>query len=105
MMLTSTKFVIAPFFAALAGFSASVQAQSLPGRVRPPAAIEAPRVELGAPPGLQTPAEQTQMQGNRDALETRQRELENRAGPQNPEAEIGALRNQAQLNQLNGMGK
>jgi hypothetical protein len=48
--------------------------------------------------------DQLQLQLYRDLLQTRQRQLEDRAGPQHPFAGIEALRNQQQLNHLNIMG-
>jgi hypothetical protein len=48
--------------------------------------------------------DQLQLQLYRDLLQTRQRRLEDRAGPQHPFAAIEALRNQQQLNHLNIMG-
>jgi hypothetical protein len=95
------KSLFAPVLVGIAVLSAGAQAQPLLDRVRSPVAIGAPPFEANVPSAQLTPAEQGQMQGYRDALQTRERQLEDQAGPQNPGAEIGALRSQARLNQLN----
>jgi hypothetical protein len=101
-MMTSIKTLFAPVLVAVAVFSAGAQAQPLPDRARP---LGAPPFEASVPRAQLTPSEQVQMQGYRDALQTRERRLEDQAGSQNPGAEIGALHDQARLNQLNGIGQ
>jgi hypothetical protein len=60
---------------------------------------------VSAPIGTMPNAgDQIQLQMYRDFLMTRQRQLEDRAGPQHPFAGIEALRNQQQLNRLNTIG-
>jgi hypothetical protein len=98
-MTTSTKIIFVLSLAALAGFSTGSQSQPLPERPGLPE-------RLGTPPlGRPMPLGQLQQQTYRDELQTQQRQLEDRVGPQDPGAEMEALRNQANLNELNNMDR
>jgi hypothetical protein len=73
-------------------------------RIVPPERRIIPPPALNAPPSTPlSPGDQLQMQLYRDELQTRQRRLEDRAGPTNPFAGIEALRNQQQLNRANNI--
>jgi hypothetical protein len=76
----------------VAGCAAS--AQNVLRAPPPPAAAQAP------PPARLTPGDELLLQSYRAQLQTRQRQLEDRAGPQDPMAGIEALRNQQRLNRL-----
>ena len=83
--------------------------KSDPG-VPPALRLYAPERPIIAPPAVNappsaplTPGDQLQMQLYRDQLQTRQRALEDRAGPTEPFAGIEALRNQQQLNRANSV--
>jgi hypothetical protein len=92
--------------AVLAAFSAGAKAQPMSEHARPETRLNTPPSTLNMPSlGQPTPSQQLQMQGYRDELQTRQRQLENQAGPQNPGVEVDALHNQERLNQLNAFGQ
>jgi hypothetical protein len=59
-----------------------------------------PRAAMAPPPPRLTPGDELLLQTYRAQLQTRQRQLEDRAGPTDPMAGIEALRNQQRLNRL-----